>query len=86
MLKHDPLRDPPIVLIVQGSRIAFKDVHYYVYTDDAPKASTEGSVRAMFGFGGGDSRSEVHVLRGITGVVERGEIAVILGECRIFRH
>lgn len=59
-------------------------MHYYVYTDEAPKAPTEGGRRGMFGFGG-DNKSEVHVLRGITGVVERGEIAVILGECCMVR-
>lgn len=72
---------------VQGSRVAFSNLHYYVYLRNG-----EGSKRSKRGGGvvgraaapeqpaAASRKEEAHVLRGVTGVVSPGQIMAIMGE------
>lgn len=76
---------------VQGSRVAFSNLHYYVYL----RSGGEGSKRTKRGGGvvgraaaeqapapapAANRKEEAHVLRGVTGVVSPGQIMAIMGE------
>ena len=63
-----------VVSMLQGSRVAFSDLHYHVYL----RSGSKGVGTAAAGRGRG--RREAHVLRGVTGVVSPGQIMAIMGE------
>eukprot|EP00752_Nemacystus_decipiens_P008555 g7642.t1 len=74
--------------VQQGSRVAFSNLHYYVYL----RSGGEGSKRRKRGDGAdgraageqapspaSNRKKEAHVLRGVTGVVSPGQIMAIMG-------
>ena len=67
--------------LLQGSTVAFLDLHYYIYLRGRDSSGGEKAWNSTEGPAGASGKREAHVLKGVTGVLLPSEMAAILGEC-----